>query len=78
MILAGFMPIEISWYLLVWRNDLPRQTLWHSHSSDLSVTPMELHSTLNLQKSEVLKVYLINLLRLIMAGDRTSATAKSI
>lgn len=78
MILAGFVPVVISWYLLVQRNDLPRQTLWHSHSSDLSVTPVELYSSLTLQKLEALKVYLINLLRLIMAGDRTSATAKSI
>lgn len=78
VILAGFMPVVISWYLLVWRNDLPRQTLCHSHSSDLSVTPVKLHSSLTLQKLEALRVYLINLLRLIMAGDRTSAIAKSI
>lgn len=50
VILAGFMPVVNSWYLLVWRNDLPRQTLWHSHSSDLSVTPVELHRLCRSQK----------------------------
>lgn len=75
---AGFIPVLNSWRLLVWRNDLARQTLWHSHSSDLFVTPVEPHSSLTLQKSEVLKVYLINLLWLIMTGDRTLATAKGI
>lgn len=75
---ASFIPVLNSWCLLVWRNDLARQTLWHSHSSDLFVTPVEPHSSLTLQKSDMLKVYLINLLWLIMAGDRTLATAKGI
>lgn len=75
---ASFIPVLNSWWLLVWRNDLPRQILWNSHSSDLFVSPVEPHSSLTLQKSEGLKVYLINLLWLIMAGDSTLATAKGI
>lgn len=75
---TSFIPVLNFCWLLVWRNDLPRQILWNSHSSDLFVSPVEPHSSLTLQKSEGLKVYLINLLWLIMAGDWTLATAKGI